>query len=135
MPPHPGKPRRATISAPPRILAGARLPRLELDRQREAMNGTLLLSTLNLCLGGLVFLLGFVIYRENPGQRLNRLVALMLFFGGFGAVLGAFALMASRSTSSAIGAQAVSQLLQSVAYVWEFYFPTLFMFASIFPEE
>ncbi len=99
------------------------------------MNGTLLLSTLNLCLGGLVFLLGFVIYRENPGQRLNRLVALMLFFGGFGAVLGAFALMASRSTSTVVGAQAVSQLLQSMAYVWEFYFPTLFMFASIFPEE
>jgi sigma-B regulation protein RsbU (phosphoserine phosphatase) len=99
------------------------------------MNGYLLLSTLNLILGGLVFLLGFVIYRENPGQRLNRLVALMLFCGGFGAVLAAIGLLASGTTSSTVGAQAVSQLLQSVSYVWEFYFPALFMFASVFPEE
>ena len=46
-----------------------------------------LLATVNLVLGGLVFLLGFVILRENPRQRLNRVVSLMLFFGGFGAVL------------------------------------------------
>ncbi len=99
------------------------------------MSNYLLLSTLNLCLGGLVFLLGLLIYRENPAQRLNRLVALMLFFGGFGAVVAALALMAGRSATTHVGAQAVSQLLQGVAYVWEFYFPTLFMFASIFPEE
>jgi serine phosphatase RsbU (regulator of sigma subunit) len=99
------------------------------------MNVYLLLATLNLCLGGLVFLLGLVIFRENPGQRLNRLVALMLFFGGFGAVVAAVALLAGRSATSAVGGQAVSDLLQNVAYVWEFYFPTLFMFASIFPTE
>jgi len=99
------------------------------------MNVYLLLATLNLCLGGLVFLLGLVIFRENPGQRLNRLVALMLFFGGFGAVVAAVALLAGRSATSAVGGQAVSDLLQNVAYVWEFYFPTLFMFASIFPIE
>ena len=99
------------------------------------MTGDLLLTTLNLCLGGLVFLLGLLIFRENPGQRLNRLVALMLFFGGFGAVLAALALMASRATTAPIGAKAVSQMIQGMGYVWEFYFPTLFMFASIFPEE
>ncbi len=99
------------------------------------MNVYLLLATLNLCLGGLVFLLGLVIFRENPGQRLNRLVSLMLFFGGFGAVVAAIGLLAGRSTTSAVGGQAVSDLLQNVAYVWEFYFPTLFMFASIFPAE
>ena len=51
------------------------------------MNTSLLLSTLNLALGGLVFLLGLVILRENAGQRLNRVVAMMLFFGGLGAIL------------------------------------------------
>src|SRR5213593_1565291 len=99
------------------------------------MSSDLVLSTLNLCLAGLVFLLGLVIFRENPGQRLNRLVALMLFFGGFGAVVAAVGMLAGRSTSSAVGAHAVSDLLQNVAYVWEFYFPSLFMFASIFPFE
>jgi len=99
------------------------------------MNAYLLLATLNLCLGGLVFLLGLVILRENPGQRLNRLVSLMLFFGGFGAIVAAIGLLASRAASSATGGGAVSDLLGNVAYVWEFYFPTLFMFASIFPTE
>ena len=99
------------------------------------MNTYLLLATLNLCLGGLVFLLGLVIFRENPGERLNRLVASMLFCGGFGAVIAAIGLLAGRSATSAVGGQAVADLLQNVAYVWEFYFPTLFMFASIFPTE
>jgi hypothetical protein len=35
------------------------------------MNAFLLLSSLNLSLGGLIFLFGFLILRENPGQRLN----------------------------------------------------------------
>jgi phosphoserine phosphatase RsbU/P len=96
------------------------------------MNSFLLLSTLNLSLGGLVFLLGFVILRENPGQRLNRVVALMLFFGGFGAVLAALSFMAAQN---ARGAAATAPLLQSMSYVWEFFFPTLFLFACIFPED
>ena len=101
------------------------------------MNSFLLLSTLNLSLGGLVFLLGFIILRENPGQRLNRVVALMLFFGGLGAILTALAFLSTGPAGAAAqAAQAArSQALQNMAYVWEFFFPTLFLFASIFPEE
>jgi sigma-B regulation protein RsbU (phosphoserine phosphatase) len=98
------------------------------------MNSFLLLSTLNLSLGGLVFLLGLIILRENAGQRLNRVVALMLFFGGFGAILAGFAFLAARQ----VGAQApgtAPEVLRNVSYLWEFFFPTLFLFASIFPEE
>ena len=94
-----------------------------------------LLSTLNLSLGGLVFLLGFVILRENPGQRLNRLVALMLFFGGLGAVLAAAAFLPSRAAEAPTAGRAASELLQNFSYLWEFFFPTLFLFASTFPEE
>ena len=94
------------------------------------MNAFLLLSTLNLSLGGLVFLLGFLILRENPGQRLNRVVALMLFFGGLGAVFAALSFMASRS-----GTAAAPATLRDLSYVWELFFPTLFLFASLFPEE
>jgi serine phosphatase RsbU (regulator of sigma subunit) len=93
------------------------------------MNSPLILTTLNLALGGLVFLLGVIILRENPGQRLNRVVAFMLFFGGFGSILAATAFLGTRPATSGVG------LLESVAYVWEFYFPTLFLFANIFPEE
>jgi phosphoserine phosphatase RsbU/P len=94
------------------------------------MNAFLLLSTLNLSLGGLVFLLGFLILRENPGQRLNRVVALMLFFGGLGAVFSALSFMASRG-----GTAAAPGTLRDLSYMWELFFPTLFLFASIFPEE
>ena len=96
------------------------------------MNASLILATLNMALGGLVFLLGFVILRENPAQRLNRVVALMLFFGGLGAILAATTFLSS------VGARpdaARVDVLQSLAYVWEFYFPTIFLFANIFPAE
>jgi serine phosphatase RsbU (regulator of sigma subunit) len=98
------------------------------------MNSFLLLSTLELSLGGLVFLLGFIILRENSAHRLNRTVAMMLFFGGIGAVLAALSFMASRSPSTAV-ATGPPNLLESVSYLWEFFFPTVFLFASIFPEE
>ena len=91
-------------------------------------NSSQVLATVNLVLGGLVFLLGFVILRENSRQRLNRVVSSMLFFGGFGAVLAALSLLVP-GTGGGAGLQG------NVAYVWELFFPTAFLLASIFPEE
>ncbi len=91
-------------------------------------NSSQLLATVNLVLGGLVFLLGFVILRENPRQRLNRVVSLMLFFGGLGAVLAALTLLVP-DKAAGVGLQS------NVAYLWELFFPTAFLLASIFPEE
>ena len=100
------------------------------------MNSFLLLSTLELSLGGLVFLLGFIILRENSAHRLNRTVAMMLFFGGLGAVLAALSFMGSRTvTTAAATTPGTANLLESVSYLWEFFFPALFLFASLFPEE
>lgn len=96
------------------------------------MSSALVMTTTNLALGGLVFLLGLVILRENPRQRLNRVVAMMLFFGSVGAILGATSV--AGVAGGAAGA-ARPDLLRNFAYVWEFYFPTLFYFASIFPTE
>jgi len=91
-------------------------------------NSSHLLATVNLVLGGLVFLLGFVILRENPRQRLNRVVSMMLFFGGLGGVLAALTLLVP-GTGEGAGLQS------NVAYVWELFFPTAFLLASVFPEE
>lgn len=109
------------------------------------MRSFTLLATINLCLGGLVFLLGLLILRENPRQRLNRVVAMMLFFGGFGSVLAALSFLSSGAAAggaAATGAAAngaargmMPESTQNFAYLWEFFFPTLFLFASIFPEE
>lgn len=90
-------------------------------------NSSNLLATINLVLGGLVFLLGLVILRENPKQRLNRIVSLLLFFGGFGAVFSALALM--------LPSKGASNVSENAAILWELFFPTAFVLASIFPEE
>jgi len=97
------------------------------------MNSYLLLSTLDLALGGLVFLLGVVILRENPAHRVNRAVALMLFFGGIGAILAGVAFLAARPGST--GPREAPEVLNNVSYLWEFFFPTVFLFACLFPEE
>jgi sigma-B regulation protein RsbU (phosphoserine phosphatase) len=96
------------------------------------MSSYLLLSTLNFSLGGLVFLLGFIILRENPRHRLNRIVSLMLFFGGVGAILAAASFLAAREGTRTAS---TASLLENLSYIWEFYFPALFLFASHFPEE
>src|SRR5215470_16243792 len=98
-------------------------------------NSSHLLATLNLVLGGLVFLLGLVILRENPRQRLNRVVALMLFFGGLGSILAALSFMSAGPGGNAAAAGAAQRSVQNFAYLWEFFFPTMFLFASLFPEE
>ena len=97
------------------------------------MGSNLILATVNLSLGGLGFLLGLLILRENPRQRLNRVVALMLFFAGFGSMLAALGFLGGSKTHPS-GVGAVNPV-ESLAYLWEFYFPTLFLFASLFPHE
>ena len=99
------------------------------------MNSFRLLATLNLCLGGLVFLLGLLILRENPRQRLNRVVALMLFFGGFGSILAALSFLNAGPGGTGPMTGTAQQSVQNFSYLWEFFFPTLFLFASLFPEE
>jgi sigma-B regulation protein RsbU (phosphoserine phosphatase) len=99
------------------------------------MNSFRLLATLNLVLGGLVFLLGLLILIENPRQRLNRVVALMLFFGGFGSILAALSFLSTGPAGVAAAAAAPQGSVENFAYLWEFFFPTLFLFACIFPEE
>jgi serine phosphatase RsbU (regulator of sigma subunit) len=89
---------------------------------------THLLASINLVLGGLVFLLGAVILRENPRQRLNRIVSLLLFFGCFSAVLTGLSLLQATNARAAA-------LPENAAYLWELFFPTTFVLASIFPGE
>ncbi len=103
------------------------------------MNLYLVLASLNLCVGGLAFLLGFLILRENARHRLNRVVAFTLFFGGVGSILGALGFLAARPEAAAagpvFGPTPPAGIFQHFAYLWEFFFPTLFLFAAVFPEE
>ncbi len=96
-------------------------------------NSFIVLATINLSLGGLVFLLGLLILRENPRQRVNQAVALMLFLGGVGSLLSALTLLSQ--TGAPTARTAAAQSFQSLTFLWEFFFPTVFWFASVFPEE
>ena len=91
------------------------------------------LATLYLLVGALVFLLGFVILRESPGEKVNRATSLMLFSGGMGSVLGGIGLLLSGVAITA--ADSSNDLLRSFNYLWEFFFPSLLYFACVFPEE
>jgi serine phosphatase RsbU (regulator of sigma subunit) len=90
------------------------------------------IGTVYLLVAGLVFLLGFVILRENPRERLNRATALMLFFAGLGSVLGAIGFILESLGGARVGA---NDLLRSFNYLWELFFPSLLYFACVFPSE
>ncbi len=81
---------------------------------------------------GLV-LLGLIIFRDNPRARVHRATAAMMFFGGAGPILGAIGtLVEARAASTSV---LFAGPFQSFAYIWEFFFPALLLFALVFPEE
>lgn len=90
------------------------------------------IGTIYLLVAGLVFLLGFVILREAPRERLNRATALMLFFAGLGSVLGAIGFILESISTVRVGS---NDLLRSFNYLWELFFPSLLYFACVFPNE
>ncbi|NNF06367.1 MAG: SpoIIE family protein phosphatase [Candidatus Eisenbacteria bacterium] len=82
-----------------------------------------------------MFLLGVIILRENARQRINLVVSAMLFFGGLGSIIGALGLLASLSGPDFEETFASRDFFQNLAYIWEFFFPALLLFATVFPTE
>lgn len=95
------------------------------------MDFSALLGTAFLLVGVMTILLGLVILRENPGARLSRVTSMMLIFAGIGTLLGSGSLLLHRppAPGSAIPGSV------NFAYLWEFFFPTLLLFAASFPRE
>jgi serine phosphatase RsbU (regulator of sigma subunit) len=84
-------------------------------------------------LAGVLVFLGVAILRDAGRERLHRVTALMLFFGGLGAFLAGLSLAARASTPQ--GATAFTELALSFASAWEFFFPALLLFTLLFPTE
>src|SRR3989304_4568325 len=78
-------------------------------------------------------LLGMVILRENFRSRVNRTTAMMLFFGGLGALFAAVGTTLARTGGLPPGSEYESWY--NLFYLWELFFPALLLFALVFPKE
>jgi sigma-B regulation protein RsbU (phosphoserine phosphatase) len=84
-------------------------------------------------LGAVILFLGIAILRDGGRDRLHRVTALMLFFGGLGALLVGLGLAVRASAPE--GTELFTQISVQFASVWEFFFPALLLFTLVFPTE
>jgi len=96
------------------------------------MNFTFITSIIYLTIGVLLFLLGLLIYRENPSQRVNRVTAVMIFLAAIAPIMGAFGLMIFKMNSRL---DLDLEILRRIFLLWELFFPQLLYFSLIFPRE
>lgn len=94
------------------------------------MSIPLLLSTVQLAGGLLIVLMGLVILRDGPRSAVNRATALMLFAGGLGSLLGGL----SRLHEAAFPDAIPPGFVRHFSYLWEFFFPSLLYFATVYPR-
>jgi serine phosphatase RsbU (regulator of sigma subunit) len=99
------------------------------------MSGThsLIFPLLYLLCGIVIFLLGLTLLRVGRSSAPTRAAALMLFFAGLGPLLGASGMILQHSLRE--GSVLFTSMLENFEYLWEFYFPSLLLFALTFPRE
>src|SRR5262245_59294021 len=97
------------------------------------MDVTILGGTLYLSCGIAIFLLGLLVYREGTDVRLHRVSAAMLVFGGLGPALAGVGVLVGWQGQD-VAPEAVN-LIGGLGYLWELFFPSLLIFALVFPQE
>jgi hypothetical protein len=102
-------------------------------RNGSLMSHTLVLPFLYLICGVVIFLLGVTLLRVGKSSPPTRAAALMLFFAGLGPLLGASGMILQHTLSE--GTVLFTSMLVNFEYLWEFYFPSLLLFALTFPRE
>ncbi len=96
------------------------------------MDIILLTSIIYLTIGVLLSLIGILIFRENPSQRINRATAVMILLAALAPIMGAFGLLISRMNAQL---KLDIELFKRIFLIWEFFFPQLLYFSLIFPRE
>lgn len=94
---------------------------------------TSILSIVYLVCGTVIFLLGLTLLRVGRSSAPTRAAALMLFFAGLAPLLSGSGLVLEQSLRE--GAVLYTSMVQNFEYLWEFYFPSLLLFALSFPRE
>jgi len=96
------------------------------------MDVILLTSIIYLTVGVLLSLIGILIFRENPSQRVNRATAVMIILAALAPIMGAFGLLINRMNGQL---RLDLELFKRIFLIWEFFFPQLLYFSLIFPRE
>jgi len=96
------------------------------------MDISFLTSIIYLTIGVLLSLIGILIFRENPSQRINRATAVMIFLAALAPIMGAFGLLINKMSTQL---RLDIELFKRIFLVWEFFFPQLLYFSLIFPRE
>jgi serine phosphatase RsbU (regulator of sigma subunit) len=94
---------------------------------------TVIISVLYLACGIFIFLLGLTILRIGQSSAPTRAAALMLFFAGVGPLLSATGIILDSTLKE--GSIVYRNMVENFEYLWEFYFPSLMLFALSFPRE
>jgi len=95
------------------------------------MDVILLTSIIYLTVGVLLSLIGILIFRENPSQRVNRATAVMIILAALAPIMGAFGLLINRMNGQL---RLDLELFKRIFLIWEFFFPQLLYFSLIFPR-
>ncbi len=93
----------------------------------------LILASIDLAFGIFIFLLSLTILRIGGSGKITRSTALMLFFCGLGPILTATNIILLGSLRE--GSIVYTSMVDNFEYLWEFYFPSLFLFSLTFPKE
>lgn len=90
-----------------------------------------LLAVIYFACGIFLFLLAWLIVRENPRQTINRILSVLLIFAAIAPVLTAFGFLIESGSSIDLD----PNTLNIIFIVWELFFPQLFLFALVFPTQ
>jgi serine phosphatase RsbU (regulator of sigma subunit) len=94
------------------------------------MNIAVVTSLFYLTLGVILLLFGLIILRENPHQHINRVTGIMIMLAGTAPVFAAFGLMLQNVSA----VQVDLNWFRKLFLIWEFFFPQMFLFATIYPR-
>jgi serine phosphatase RsbU (regulator of sigma subunit) len=83
--------------------------------------------------GIIIFFLAVAILRQSARNIVNWATALVLFFASFGPILGAMSYLLEQNPRA--GTVLFKNLVASFDYIWEFFFPSLVLFALVYPRR
>lgn len=97
------------------------------------MGASSFLASFYLVCGIIMFFLAVTIVRQSGKTAASWFTALVLIFASFGPILGAIGFLLERNPRE--GTILFKNLVASFDYVWEFFFPSLVLFALVYPRR